>query len=254
MNQERKTALVTGASRGIGRSIAKELLSAGYSVIGVSRNIDQDDKVMNDLARINDVSYSCLRADIGDQDDQIKIRDFVDNECDWLNVVIHNAGVAPKVRNDVLEMTRESYTRVMNINLAGPVFLTQLLYPSMVKADTGSIIFITSVSAITSSINRAEYCMSKAALSMFSQVMADRLADSSIRVFEVRPGVIETDMTKPVMEKYSKLISEGLIPQARIGQPEDIAGAVRSLLSGDFNYANGMVVEISGGMQIRSLK
>ncbi|MCD6347969.1 MAG: 3-ketoacyl-ACP reductase [Bacteroidales bacterium] len=249
----RKYALVTGSSRGIGRSTAIELMSAGYCVIGISRNIDLNDKELIDLAGKHDVSYDCLRADVSIHDDQLRISDFVKEKSDYLNVLVHNAGVAPLERKDVLEMSRESFDRVMGINLGAPVFLTQLLYPLLSKASSAQLIFVSSISAVTASVNRAEYCMSKAALSMFSQVMADRLAQSSIRVYEVRPGIIETDMTKPVLDDYKTQIANGLVPQNRMGQPKDIAAVIRSLVSGDFDYANGLVLEVSGGMQVRSL-
>ncbi len=141
----------------------------------------------------------------------------------------------------------------MQINLSGPIFMTQKLFPLMEKSDSGSIVLVSSISAEVASVNRAEYCISKAGLSMFAKILADRLAKTNINVFEVRPGIIETDMTKPVLEKYKKLIDDGLVPIGRIGQPDDVAKAIRALVSGDFDYTNGLCVEISGGMQIRSL-
>ena len=248
-----KTALVTGASRGIGKAICKELLQKGYSVIGLSRSIKATDTELNGIAKEKKVYYSGISADVSNIDDYEKIFDFVKREFGELNLMVHNAGVAPLERKDVLEMTLESYNRVMQINLFGPIFLTQKLFPLMEQVQSGSIVFVSSISAELASTNRAEYCISKAGLSMFAKVMAARLAKSDINVFEVRPGIIETDMTKPVLNKYNRLINEGLVPKGRIGQPEDVARALRALVSGDFDYANGICVEISGGMQIRSL-
>jgi len=248
-----KTALVTGASRGIGKAICKELLQSGYSVIGLSRSIQAIDTELNGIAKDKKVYYSGISADVSNIDDYEKIFDFVKREFGELNLMIHNAGVAPLERKDVLDMTLESYNRVMQINLFGPIFLTQKLFPLMEQVLSGSIVFVSSISAELASTNRAEYCISKAGLSMFAKVMAARLAKSDINVFEVRPGIIETDMTKPVLTKYNRLISEGLVPEGRMGQPEDVARALRALVSGDFDYANGICVEISGGMQIRSL-
>lgn len=248
-----KIALVTGASRGIGKAICKELLHSGYSVIGLSRSINTTDVDLNRIAKENQVSYSGIRADVSNTQDYEKVFEFIRKEFGMLNLLVHNAGVAPLERKDVLEMSVDSYNRVMQINLFGPVFLTQKLFPLMELAESGSIVFISSISADVASINRAEYCISKAGLSMFAKVMAERLARTKLIVFEIRPGIIETDMTKPVLNKYNKLIEEGLVPKGRIGQPEDIALALRALVSGDFAYTNGLCVEISGGMQIRSL-
>jgi len=248
-----KTALVTGASRGIGKAICKELLQAGYSVVGLSRNIQTSDAGLNKIAKDNQVYYSGIQADVSKSKDYDKVFDLIQKEFGVLNLLVHNAGVAPLERKDVLEMSMESYNRVMQINLSGPIFLTQKLFPLMEQAQSGSIVYVTSISADVASVNRAEYCISKAGLSMFAKVMAERLAKTNINVYEIRPGIIETDMTKPVLEKYNKLINEGLVPKGRIGQTVDIARALRALVSGDFDYANGLCVEISGGMQIRTL-
>ncbi|MCK5821300.1 MAG: 3-ketoacyl-ACP reductase [Bacteroidales bacterium] len=248
-----QTALVTGASRGIGKAICIELLQSGYSVIGLSRNIQSTDSLLNEIAKVNQVSYLAIQADVSDIQAYQRVYDFVQKEFGTLNLLVHNAGVAPLERTDVLEMSLESYSRVMQINLLGPIFLTQKLFPLMEQVESGSIVYVTSISAEVASINRGEYCISKAGLSMFAKLMAERLAKTKINVFEIRPGVIETDMTKPVLDKYNKMIDEGLVPIGRIGQPEDIARALKALVSGDFSYTNGMCVEISGGMQIRTL-
>ncbi|MEA1878943.1 MAG: 3-ketoacyl-ACP reductase [Bacteroidota bacterium] len=253
MTVKPKTALVTGASRGIGKAICIELLNSGYSVVGLSRSINTVDADLNRIAKENQVFYSGIRADVSKTQDYDKVYDFIKKEFGMLNLLVHNAGVAQMERKDVLEMSVDSYNRVMQINLFGPVFLTQKLFPLMKQLESGSIVFVSSISADVASINRAEYCISKAGLSMFAKVMAERLAKTKINVFEIRPGIIETDMTKPVLNKYNKLINDGLVPKGRIGQPEDIALALRALVSGDFAYTNGLCLEISGGMQIRSL-
>jgi NAD(P)-dependent dehydrogenase (short-subunit alcohol dehydrogenase family) len=176
-----------------------------------------------------------------------------------VDVLVNNAGVAPLQRNDLLDMTEESYDRVMNINLKGPVFFAQKIAKEMIwlKPQINDykpiIIFVTSVSSVLSSTNRSEYCVSKAGLSMASTVFADRLSKENILVYEVRPGVIQTDMTAKIKDKYDKLINEGLVPQKRWGLPEEIGKAVGSLARGDWNFSTGMVFEISGGLNIHKL-
>jgi NAD(P)-dependent dehydrogenase (short-subunit alcohol dehydrogenase family) len=174
-------------------------------------------------------------------------------------VLVNNAGVAPEKRTDILAITPESYDRVLSVNARGAFFLTQRVAKHMIhqsEADAKnkpSIIFISSISVYVSSPSRPEYCISKAALSMAARIFADRLAEHDINVYEVRPGIIQTDMTAPVKEKYDKLIAEGLIPQKRWGYPADVAKAVVSLARGDFSYSTGLVVEVSGGMNIQRL-
>ena len=247
-----KIALVTGASKGIGRAIATELMHNGYDVIGVSRSLTSD-SVLEQLGQKSGVRYSPFAADITKDSDHSRLVEFIRDQYGRLDVLVNNAGIAPDVRMDVLNMTRESYDKVLDTNLNGPAFLTRSLYPLLEKSAASYLVFITSVSAVTASVNRAEYCISKAGLSMFAQVMAARLAQSACRVFEIRPGVINTEMIQKVRDKYETLAAEGGIPVRRLGEPEDIAKAVRALVSGDFDYAHGSVFEISGGMQIRSL-
>ena len=248
----KKTALVTGASRGIGRAISLKLLANGYHLIGVSRHIDQHDEGLCEAAEKARVTFTALCADVAQRTDHDKIFDTVNDTFGCLNVFVQNSGVAPLVRTDILAMTEESYDRVMAINLKGPVFLTQKLFPLFGAADLARLIYITSISAHMASINRGEYCLSKAGLSMFAQLMATRTSGTGVKVFEIKPGIIETDMTKPVMEKYQAMIADGLIPEGRMGQSEDIAKVVISLVKGDFDYAHGSVLEISGGMQIQT--
>jgi NAD(P)-dependent dehydrogenase (short-subunit alcohol dehydrogenase family) len=176
-----------------------------------------------------------------------------------IDVLVNNAGVAPEKRLDILEATSQSFDRLMNTNLRGPFFLTQKVARQMVSqlkdspAHSSSIVFVTSVSAYMSSPSRAEYCVSKAGLSMTASIFADRLSKEGINVYEVRPGIIKTDMTAGVQEKYDKLIEEGLIPQQRWGTPEDVGKAVSALVSGSFNYSTCSIIEVSGGMNLRRL-
>jgi NAD(P)-dependent dehydrogenase (short-subunit alcohol dehydrogenase family) len=176
-----------------------------------------------------------------------------------IDLLINNAGVAPLQRDDLLCMTEESYDRVMNINLKGPVFFAQKIAREMIwlkdqiHGYKPKIIFVTSVSAVRSSTNRTEYCISKAGLSMASEVFADRLSCNDIKVYEVRPGIIQTDMTTRIKDKYDKAIAEGLVPQKRWGFPEDIGKAVASIARGDWDFSTGMIFEISGGLNIQKL-
>jgi NAD(P)-dependent dehydrogenase (short-subunit alcohol dehydrogenase family) len=245
------TAIVTGASRGIGLACARALAAQGYRVVGISRNIDPGEPFA-----------LTIRADIADLDSHGKIVTQILSTFGRIDLLVNNAGVAPIKRVDVLEAGVESFDRLMNINLRGPHFFTQKVVNAMLKNEPepgesdglrGSVMFITSVSAVSSSPERAEYCISKAGLSMSAQVYADRLAGSGITIYEIRPGVIYTDMTAGVKEKYDKKIAEGLIPQGRWGQPDDVARAVAVLASGELPYATGAVIEISGGMNIRHL-
>ncbi len=243
-----KVAVVTGASRGIGYAIANGLAAKGYQVVGISRNIEPGDPFA--LA---------IKADIADVDSHAMILSEIAAKFGRIDLLVNNAGVAPIKRMDILEVGAESFDRLMNINLRGPFFFTQLLVNFMLETRGGqedinkAVIFITSVSAVASSPERAEYCISKAGLSMAAQVYADRLAATGISVYEIRPGVIYTDMTAGVKGKYDKKIADGLIPEGRWGQPEDIAKAVTALAGDEIPYSTGTVIEISGGMNIRHL-
>jgi len=261
---ETKVALVTGASRGIGRGIVLELAQNGFDIIGVGRSFDPNNTekgLFEVKLRVEELGrkFQPVQGDIFSLDDHEKIlRESLD-AFGKIDLLVNNAGVAPEKRLDILETTAESYDRVMGINARGPFFLTQKIANQMVAqvkkgvSESPKIIFITSISANTSSPNRAEYCISKAALSMIATLFADRLTEFGINVFELRPGIILTDMTSVVKEKYDKLIAEGLIPQKRWGTPEDIGKAVVALAKGYFDFSTGMCVEISGGMNIRHL-
>jgi NAD(P)-dependent dehydrogenase (short-subunit alcohol dehydrogenase family) len=261
---DKKIAFVTGAGRGIGRGIAIALAREGFIVAGNGRTFNPDDtkKGLFELKRViedDGGTFFPLKGDISSQKDRQYMVDTILEKYNKINVLVNNAGVAPLQRMDMLEMTEESYKRVMEINLKGPFFLTQIVARKMIedkkrnkKADP-KIIFITSISAYFSSPSRAEYCISKAGLSSVSTLYAHRLSEYNIPVYEIRPGIISTDMTTGVKEKYNKLIAQGLIPENRWGTPEDIGKCVAALARGDFPYATGTVVEASGGMQIHRL-
>jgi len=259
---ERRVALVTGAGQGIGRGISLELAKNGFAVAGVDIEYDPartDSGLFEVKQRMQELGadFLPLQGDIASLGDQEDLLQAVEQEFTSFDVLVNNAGVAPKERLDVLETTPESYDRLMSINTRGPFFFTQKAVKKMLKANRGDIpaclIFISSISAEVSSPSRAEYCISKAGVSQMARIFADRLAASGINVYEVRPGIIQTDMTAGVKDKYDRLIAEGLVPQGRWGFPEDVGRAVAALARGDFAYATGMILELSGGMNIRRL-
>ncbi|MEX0646861.1 MAG: 3-ketoacyl-ACP reductase [Balneolaceae bacterium] len=252
-------ALITGGSRGIGLAIARKLCENGYDVaINGVREESAVTKVLEELNSTGSKAIYC-RGDIGSEEDRKRIVEDVKSAFGRLNVLVNNAGVAPKDRLDPLQATNESFERVMRINLEGPYFLTQAVANWMVeqkqKKDsfTAVIVNIGSISATVVSPNRGDYCMSKAGLAMHSKIWAVRLAEYGIPVFEVRPGVIKTDMTSAVTDKYDKLIGEGLTVQPKWGYPEDVAKATFSLVSGDFPYSTGEVFMVDGGLTIPRL-
>jgi 3-oxoacyl-[acyl-carrier protein] reductase len=260
----RPVALVTGASRGIGRGIAIELARSGYDIAGGATSYEPDDR----QSRLGEVqtrveesgaAFLPVVGDIARLEAHQGMLDAVLRRFGAVDVLVNNAGVAPSVRSDILETTPESFDRVAGVNARGTFFLTQCFARRMIRhvqegmAIRPAIVFITSISADTSSPSRAEYCISKAAASQAARTFAERLAEFSINVYEVRPGIVETDMTAPVKEKYDALIADGLVPQRRWGLPEDVGRAVAALVRGDFAYSTGMVVEVSGGMNIRRL-
>ena len=259
-----RVALVTGASRGIGRGIALEMAAAGYDIAALATKADPSntESGLYELKpRIEALGQRCapIALDIADLDQHERAVAEAVDALGHIDVLINNAGISALERRDVLEMSVESYDTVMNINLRGTVFLTQRVAKQM-KAqsrDDGlpapSVIFITSISAYAVSTNRTEYCISKAGLSMAAESFTLSLANHDIRVYEVRPGIIRSDMTAGVVEKYDKLIAEGLVPQKRWGEPEDVGKACVTLASGDLDYATGTVLDIDGGFRIRPL-
>lgn len=255
----KRTALVTGGGRGIGLGIAIALAGEEYDIAVM--DIHPDDVVMPALSELRTLGADVLycRADVTDPAARAETLAGVKERFGHLNVLVNNAGVAPKVRADILAATEESYDWVMGINLKGPYFLTQAVANWMIEqreADAnfrGCIINISSISSTVVSPSRGEYCLSKAGVSMATQLWAARLGEFDIPVYEIRPGVIKTDMTATVQEKYDKLIAEGLMVQARWGFPEDIAKAAAALTRGDFPYSTGQVIMVDGGMTIPRL-
>ncbi len=242
-----KNAIVTGCLGGIGKAIAEKFLSEGYRVFGMGRSQDPD---LSDFENL-DVFY--VSGDISSSEDRKKLFDVAIEKGEIL-ALINVAGVAPKVRRDILEMTEESYDYVMGINTKGTLFLTQMVANEMVKQGKGgSIVNISSCSAYTSSVSRGEYCISKAGVSMITKLFADRLSSEGITVNEICPGIIATGMTEAVKEKYDTLIAGGFVPMGRWGQPEDIAKTVLALCDGTLGYMTGESLIIDGGMHIRKL-
>lgn len=255
----KKTALVTGGSRGIGLGIAEQLVQRGFqlAINGVREESAVQDVLSKLRAYGQDVIY--CRADVSDAAQRARMLQQVETHFGALHVLVNNAGVAPKERKDLLETTEESYDRLMGMNLKGAFFLTQAVANYMLhqqeksKDFSGCIINISSMSATVASVNRGEYCVSKAGLSMVTQLFAVRLGAHNIPVYEVRPGIIATDMTAAVKEKYDRLIAEGLLVQSRWGQPEDVGKAVAMLAAGELPYSTGQVIMIDGGLTIPRL-
>jgi len=257
----KKTAIVTGAGQGIGRGIVLELAKNDFNIVGIDVIFQPENKKkgmfeVNERVKEFGVDFLPVHGDISNLSDHENIVQKTIEQFGRIDVLVNNAGVAPKQRLDILETSPESYDRVMTINTRGPFFLTQKVAKQMLQqlknnsAIKPYIIFISSISAYYSSPSRAEYCLSKAAISQAARIYADRLSAEGINVFELRPGIIMTDMTAAVKEKYDKLIAEGLIPQMRWGYPEDVGKAVIGLVNGYFDYSTGLVAEISGGMNI----
>jgi 3-oxoacyl-[acyl-carrier protein] reductase len=253
-------AVITGASRGIGRAVAISLAAEGYDIAAIARSVDSEgmEFLGSEVERLG-AQFFPVGLDISCTGCHKEVVSNILERYGRIDVLVNNAGVAPLQRNDILDMTEESYERVLNINLKGPVFFAQKIAREMtwLKNQLDNyrpvIVFITSVSAELSSTNRTEYCISKAGLSMASKVFADRLSGEGILVYEVRPGIIQTDMTARIKDKYDKLIGEGLVPQKRWGLPEDIGKAVASIARGDWGFSTGLVFEISGGLNIHKL-
>ena len=257
---DKPVAVITGASRGIGRSVAIALAAEGYDIAAIARSVNSEGmEILGPAIEKNGGQFFPVGLDISCTRCHKEVVSNILERYGRIDVLVNNAGVAPLQRNDLLEMPEESYDRVMNINLKGPVFLAQKVAKEMIwlKKQIPNynpvIVFITSVSSSLSSTNRTEYCISKAGLSMAKTVFADRLSSEGILVFEIRPGVISTDMTAKLKDKYDKLINEGFVPQKRWGIPDDIAKAVASISRGDWNFSTGMVFEISGGLNIHKL-
>ena len=253
-----KTAIVTGAVRGMGFAISKQLCSEGYNLVMVATgSAEKNEAAINEVKACGtEVIY--VQANISDHDDRLRIVEEAVKAFGRIDCLVNNAGVAPLERADLLTMSEESFDRVIGINCKGNMFLTQAVANQMIKQEMvngrkGVIVNISSCSATVSSTNRGEYCISKAGVSMLTTLYADRLAPEGILVHEIRPGVIDTDMTSTVHEKYNKLIAAGEFPIARWGTPQDIANAVSLLISDKLMYTTGNYIDVDGGFHIRRL-
>lgn len=254
----KKTAIITGASRGIGFSIARQLGLDGNRVVMVATGVqEKNQKALDALTNLG-IECMYIQANIGEHEDRLKIVEKTVEKFGRIDILVNNAGVAPLVRADLLEMTEESFDRVIGVNTKGTMFLTQAVAKQMIRQKPvdgrkGVIVNVSSCSAAVSSVSRGEYCISKAGVSMLTTLYADRLAAEGILVHEVRPGVIATDMTSTVTEKYDQLIQEGAFPIARWGKPEDVANVVSAFCSDKFQYTTGNYIDVDGGFHISRL-
>jgi len=254
-----KIAAITGAVRGIGNSIALQMAKEGYSI--AIMDVMNEEEAKENLSELRDITSRLLycKGNLADSRDRESFVQSIIREFGRIDVLINNAGVAPKERLDIIETTQESYDYVMDINLKGTFFLTQIVAKEMIrevmeKNDREPVIIsISSISEYTSSPNRGEYCLSKAGIGMLTKLFADRLASEGVFVYGIRPGIIKTDMTKTVTSKYDHLIEEGLLPVKRWGTPQDIADAVSVLCSGRLRYSQGQVLDVDGGFHLRRL-
>ena len=257
--------LVTGSSRGLGRGVAEALASAGFSV--AIHHYDRTGEAALEaaqackkLATNPEQKFAVMYYNIGKAEERQRLFDDVMANYGHLDGLVNNAGIAPRVRADISEASEEIFDEVIGINLKGPYFLTQLAarywlaHPGQSRLAGGyKLLFITSTSANTASVSRGEYCISKAALSMAAQLWAVRLADAGAQVLELRPGIMATDMTAGVKEKYDKLLAEGIVPQKRWGTPQDVGLAAKAFLEGHFPFSTGDVINIDGGFHLRRL-
>ncbi len=243
-------AIVTGGSRGIGLAVAEALLKINYSVIITARTeSDGIKKLKEDFE--NKVYF--VPCDISVEADRKRLLSFAQTNFGKIGLLVNNAGVAPRERKDILDITPEDFDYLTDINLKGTFFVTQELTPLLIENKRSRIVNISSMSAYTASVNRGEYCISKAGISMITKLFAARLAEHGVSVIEIRPGIIETDMTAKVKEKYEKLIAEGITPINRMGQPEDVAKCVASVAQGNFDFCTGTVIDCDGGFNVRRL-
>ncbi|MFW6169961.1 MAG: 3-ketoacyl-ACP reductase [Planctomycetota bacterium] len=255
----RPVAIVTGASRGIGRSIAAALGTAGYAVaVNFSRSAEAAQQVVDEIEQGGGESLP-VKASVAKAPDRQRLIEETIQRFGRLDLLVNNAGITSQGRKDVLEATEESWDVVFDTNLKGPFFLSQLAAHQMIKSQNegttqrGTIVNISSISAFAVSTNRADYCMTKAAMRMMTLLFATRLAEQQIRVYEICPGIVATDMTAPVTEKYDRLIADGLTPIRRWGQPDDVAKAVLALAGEHFLFSTGDCMHVDGGFHIRRL-
>jgi NAD(P)-dependent dehydrogenase (short-subunit alcohol dehydrogenase family) len=253
------TALITGGTRGIGLAIARALARDRWNLALCGRRQEFDVHGVIDELRGAGVDVLYVAADLASRDDRARLIDDVRVRCGTINVLVNNAGRAPRVRADMLDADERSFEELIRTNLQGPYFLTQEIARDQLarrRADptfSAAIVFITSVSAEVVSVNRGEYCVSKAGLSMAARLYAVRLAEQGIPVYEVRPGIIATDMTAGVREVYDRRIADGIVPARRWGQADDVARVVAALVRGDLPYATGSVIDVDGGLSIPRL-
>jgi 3-oxoacyl-[acyl-carrier protein] reductase len=257
--QMTKAALVTGGSRGIGRAICLELARLGYSIgVNYASRADAAEEVCQQIISGGGQAVA-IGGNVGNSNDRTLLVDRLLENFGRVDVLVNNAGITSPGRKDLLEATEESWDQVFDINLKGPFFLSQLVARKMIEQASardksgGTIINISSISAFTVSTNRGDYCLTKAAMQMMTQLFAVRLAEEGIAVFELCPGIIESDMTSAVKEKYDRLIADGLTPIRRWGCPEDVAQAVGAIVSDKFPFSTGERIHIDGGFHIRRL-
>ena len=249
-------ALITGGTRGIGLGIARALAADGWRL--ALCGVRPDDSV-RDVLDTFEGRADYVRADVGDAADRARLVEFVGSRYGSVQALVNNAGRAPRVRADLLEASEDSFEELLRINLQGPYFLTQAIARQMLERQAGdpafapAIVFVTSVSAEMASVMRGEYCVSKAGLAMAARLFAVRLAAARIPVFEVRPGIIATDMTAVVKDVYDTRIADGLVPERRWGQPDDVGRVVAALVRGDAPYATGSVIHVDGGLALPRL-
>jgi NAD(P)-dependent dehydrogenase (short-subunit alcohol dehydrogenase family) len=244
---KQRTAIVTGGSRGIGRAIATELAKTHRVIATYRGRKDAADSLREETG------CEIFQCEIGSREDRVALLAFARQRFERLDLLVNNAGMAPRERRDLLEATEESFDELIATNLKGPHFLTQQAACWMAQNGDGRIAFVTSISAYTASVNRGEYCISKAALSMTVALYAQRLAELGIKVFEIRPGIIRTDMIAKVEQVYEEKIAAGLLPQRRMGEGCDVAKAVRAIADGLLDYSTGQILNVDGGFSLRSL-
>ncbi|HSW49172.1 MAG TPA: 3-ketoacyl-ACP reductase [Bryobacteraceae bacterium] len=239
--------IVTGASRGIGRAVARELASTHAVVATYRGRLDAAESLRAETG------VEIFRCDVSSPLDREALLNFTRERFGRLDLLVNNAGMAPRERRDILEASEDSFDELIAVNLKGPYFLTQQAARWMAEQNAGRIVFVTSISAYAASVNRGEYCVSKAGLGMAVALFAARLAAHNVKVFEIRPGIVRTDMIQAVEKAYEEKIAGGLLPQRRMGEPEDVARAVRAVADGLLDYSTGQVLNLDGGFHLRTL-
>jgi 3-oxoacyl-[acyl-carrier protein] reductase len=244
---DKPVAVVTGGSRGIGRGVAEELAKTHHVVATYNANREAA------LALAETTGATVLPCSLGDRTSREEFLRKLAEKHSSIDLLVNNAGMAPRVRADILEASEESFDELLGTNLKGPYFLTQAIARTMLARGSGRIVFISSISAFTASVNRGDYCLSKAGLSMAAKLFATRLAADGIPVFEIQPGIIRTDMIAKVTAAYEEKIAGGLLPQKRMGEPADIARTIRAIADGLLDYCTGQVLNVDGGFHLRTL-